>query len=180
MLTALETAMPGPHEASFEVQVADYLKRLFGARATERRAAIRLAQEHADRQRAESSSSISVGTLRAIAVDPRSGSSLPAAPPSYTQPSQVGSEPPEANRFKFRPIFVAAALLVVAVVGGGIHQLAGGASASGQSAGSSPVPAESLPSAEIAPGAAASPPQAVAGTQRVDRGRAARTRRGRR
>jgi serine/threonine-protein kinase len=40
MLTALERAMPGPLEASFEVQVGEYLKQLFGPRASERRSAI--------------------------------------------------------------------------------------------------------------------------------------------
>jgi eukaryotic-like serine/threonine-protein kinase len=69
LLTALERAMPGPLEASFEVQVAEYLKQLFGPRATERRAALRVAQERIDQQRAESSSQISLGTLRAIAID---------------------------------------------------------------------------------------------------------------
>lgn len=145
MLTALEAAMPGPLEASFDVQVAEYLKGLFGARATERRAAIRLAQEHADRQRAESSSSISVGTLRAIAVDPRSGSSLPAAPPSYTLASGGStSEPPAPRKWASKPAFALAALVALVALGGGIRQLATTTAGSGQAAGSSPVPAESL------------------------------------
>jgi serine/threonine-protein kinase len=156
MLTALEDAMPGPLEASFDVQVADYLKRLFGARATERRAAIRMAQEHADRQRAESSSSISVGTLRAIAVDPRSGSSLPAGPPSLTLTSRDGSEPPPPPKSRSKPIFAVAALLALIALGAGIRQLASDSGTMGQAAGSSPVPAESLsPTAEPAPVAAA-------------------------
>ena len=144
MLTALESAMPGPLEASFEVQVAAYLKRLFGARATERRAAIRLAQEHADRQRAESSSSISVGTLRAISIGPRSGSSLPAAPPSYTLASGGTSEPPAPRKWLSKPAFALAGLAALVALGGGIRQLATTSAASGQAAGSSPVPAESL------------------------------------
>jgi eukaryotic-like serine/threonine-protein kinase len=156
MLTALEDAMPGPLEASFEVEVADYLKRLFGPRATERRAAIRMAQEHADRQRAESSSSISVGTLRAIAVDPRSGSSLPVGPPSLTLTSHDASDSPPPQKSKLRPIAAVAALLALLALGGGIRQLASGSSSMGQAAGSSPVPAESLPApAERAPVAAA-------------------------
>src|SRR4051812_23823779 len=69
MLSALERAMPRPLEASFEVEVAEYLKRLFGTRAAERRTALRVAQERIDQQRAESSSSISLGTLRTIAID---------------------------------------------------------------------------------------------------------------
>jgi len=161
MLTALEAAMPGPLEASFDVQVAEYLKRLFGARATERRAAIRLAQEHADRQRAESSSSISVGTLRAIAVDPRSASSLPAGPPSSTLASHGGSEPPPPQKSRSKPIYAVGALLALVALGGGIRQLASGEASMGQAAGSSPVPAESLsPAAEPTPVVAAAVPAA--------------------
>jgi serine/threonine protein kinase len=156
MLTALEAAMPGPLEASFEVQVAAYLKQLFGARATERRAAIRLAQEHADRQRAESSSSISVGTLRAIAVDPRSGSSLPAPVPSHTLASGVEPDVAAPRHSKPKLAAAAAALFALAVVAGGIAQVAGGPGREGQAAGSSPVPTESLqPSAVPGPAAAA-------------------------
>jgi eukaryotic-like serine/threonine-protein kinase len=164
MLTALEDAMPGPLEASFEVEVAEYLKRLFGARATERRAAIRMAQEHADRQRAESSSSISVGTLRAIAVDPRSGSSLPAAPPSFTLASNDASEAPAPQRKdRSKPIFAVAALLALVALGGGIRQLASGSSSMGHAAGSSPVPAESLArTTETAPRAVVAPSDSAA------------------
>jgi eukaryotic-like serine/threonine-protein kinase len=152
MLTALEDAMPGPLEASFDVQVAEYLKQLFGARATERRAAIRLAQEHADRQRAESSSSISVGTLRAIAIDPRSASSLPAGPSSSTLTSSDGSEPPPPQKSRAKPIFAVASLLALIALGGGIRQLASGSGSAGHAAGSSPVPTESLsPSSVPAP-----------------------------
>jgi len=67
MLAALEEAMPGPLESSFNVQVRDYLQQLFGDRAAERRIAIRIAQDQADRHRAESTAS-SVGTLRAISI----------------------------------------------------------------------------------------------------------------
>ena len=144
MLTALEAAMPGPLEASFDVQVAAYLKRLFGARATERRAAIRLAQEHADRQRAESSSSISVGTLRAIAVDPRSGSSMPASAQSHTLTSGVDVEMPEPSKLKPRAATAAALLIAALAVGGGVLQLSRGDGHAERAAASSPVPAESL------------------------------------
>jgi eukaryotic-like serine/threonine-protein kinase len=169
MLTALETAMPGPLEASFEVQVADYLKRLFGARATERRAAIRLAQEHADRQRAESSSSISVGTLRAISVDPRSVSSLPVPAASQTLTSGVDLELPEPRRLKPRAGTVAALLVTLLAVGGGILQLTRGDGHEDRTAASSPVPAESLyrpaEPAAAASGGPASSASAVAVTQ---------------
>jgi hypothetical protein len=138
------------------VEVAEYLKRLFGARATERRAAIRMAQEHADRQRAESSSSISVGTLRAIAVDPRSASSLPAGPPSFTLASSDGSEPPPPQKSRAKPIFAVAALLALIALGGGIRQLASGSESAGHAAGSSPVPTESLSAPSVPAPATAS------------------------
>jgi len=86
MLTALERAMPGPLEASFEVQVAEYLKQLFGSRTTERRTALRVAQERVDQLRAESSSQISLGTLRAIAIDQMD------SPVSLT-PGRISSSP---------------------------------------------------------------------------------------
>jgi serine/threonine-protein kinase len=164
MLTALEAAMPGPLEASFEVQVAAYLKGLFGARATERRAAIRLAQEHADRQRAESSSSISVGTLRAISVDPRSVSSLslPVPLPSHTLASGVDPDLPDVRRSKPKLAFVGGAVLALLLVAGGIAQVVGGSGQAGRAAASSPVPAESLQHASELAAAAAPAPAPVA------------------
>jgi serine/threonine-protein kinase len=173
MLTALEEAMPGPLEASFEVQVADYLKRLFGSRATERRAAIRLAQEHADRQRAESSSSISVGTLRAISIDPRASSSVPAATPSQTLASDdfaESSPPPRARRVA--KIAGSALLLLAGVVG--IIQLSGGPNSSAGTAASSPVPSESLARAaeQVAPPIAPAPVASEAAEAPLTSGRA--------
>jgi serine/threonine-protein kinase len=68
MLAALEAALPGPLEASFDAKVADYMNDLVGKRASERRAAIRVAQEHADRLR-EGATSTSASTFRAISID---------------------------------------------------------------------------------------------------------------
>jgi len=96
MLTALERAMPGPLEASFEVQVAEYLKQLFGSRTTERRTALRVAQERVDQQRAESCSQISLGslgTLRAIAIDRTDGSSQSQTPGRISTPLLVRNTP---------------------------------------------------------------------------------------
>jgi serine/threonine-protein kinase len=92
MLTALERAMPGPLEASFEVQVAEYLKQLFGSRTTERRTALRVAQERLDQQRAESSSQISLGTLRAISLDRSDGNSS-LTPGRITTPLPLRNTP---------------------------------------------------------------------------------------
>ena len=49
MLSALEEAVPGCLEASFERDVANFLSELFGDRAAQRRAALAEAQEQADR-----------------------------------------------------------------------------------------------------------------------------------
>ena len=49
MLAALEDAVPGCLEASFERDVANYLAALFGDRAAQRRAALSDAQDRADR-----------------------------------------------------------------------------------------------------------------------------------
>src|SRR6478609_11972247 len=145
MLRALEEAMPGPLEASFEKQVADYLKQLFGNRAAERRAALRVAQEHADRARNESSSSISVGTLRAIAIDqfgngPSSGSLLvqSTSTPRASTPLPV---PPPRRKWAAAS---AGALLATALLGAGALRLSSGAAEHSRVAASSPVPVVSL------------------------------------
>jgi eukaryotic-like serine/threonine-protein kinase len=65
MLRALEDAMPGPLEASFEANVAEYMHGLFDAKSTERRMSIRAAQEQADRERGDSTGG-SAGTMRAL------------------------------------------------------------------------------------------------------------------
>jgi serine/threonine-protein kinase len=72
MLSALEVAVPACHEGSFEGRVGEFMKELFGERARERRAQLRLAQEIADRSLPESqrsSSPTSVGSLRAVSFD---------------------------------------------------------------------------------------------------------------
>lgn len=68
MFAALERAMPEALEASFQAQVASYMSTVMGASVSRRRAAIRQAQETADRQRSEQGPS-SIGTLRAISLD---------------------------------------------------------------------------------------------------------------
>ena len=103
LLSALEQAMPGPLEASFDVQVSTCLRELFGARATERRAAIRAAQEHIDRQRSESTSS-SVGTLRAISIDNNDSGSFSITPSAgsaavpFGEPFELTPQPKSRGR----------------------------------------------------------------------------------
>jgi hypothetical protein len=149
MLSALEDAMPGPLEASFDTQVADYMKSLFGNRPSERRAALRMAQEHVDRQRGESSSSISVGTLRALAIDQSSltpSSSVPKLliePNGTTQASTSESQllGPAAPR---RGRLYAAAAVVAVALGAVIPLLSRGSAAEHAAAAASPVPTASL------------------------------------
>ena len=148
MLTALERAMPGPLEASFEVQVAEYLKQLFGARTSERRTALRVAQERVDQLRAESSSQISLGTLRAIAIDRMDGSSSSQTPGRISSPFLVRNTPTPAplpateGRSKRTLVAVAGAL---AIVGGGLMlKLPSGSSGSRQAGAAGMVPVEAI------------------------------------
>jgi serine/threonine-protein kinase len=163
MLTALEKAMPGPLEASFDKQVAEYLKQLFGNRASERRAALRHAQETADRVRTESSSSISVGTLRAIAIDQFGGSGPHSAPPSLQQvTSTLQSTPTVApKRSPKLALMSGGAVLAVALLGAGVLHFSGSNAESAKAAASSPVPIVSLdqlrPAASVAPSAEPAP-----------------------
>ncbi len=78
MLSALERAMPQALDGSFEVQVAEYMDKLLGERARERRAQLRRAQEIADQLRTEITpqpGAGSQGSLRAVLVEGASGES---------------------------------------------------------------------------------------------------------
>ncbi len=148
MLAALEEAMPGPLEASFEVEVATYLRQLFGPRVSERRAAIRVAQEHADRQRTDATSS-SVGTLRAISIDQNDSGRFSVQTPEVT-PISAPAELVTVRRSAKPKLAAAAALVGLLVTGLGLYW--GRASAPATSAAaSSPVPAEAPTRAAAAP-----------------------------
>jgi eukaryotic-like serine/threonine-protein kinase len=150
MLTALEAAMPGPLEASFDVQVADYLQWLFGARAAERRTALRVAQERVDQQRAESASSISVGTLRAIAIDHRdstgSGPLRGLEPVISTLASQATPMPMPARQARTKHALVALAGVLAVACAGLLLQLSRTSNGAHQAGSASfgPLPAESF------------------------------------
>jgi len=171
LLTALEIAMPGgPLEASFEVQVAEYLQWLFGARASERRTALRVAQERVDQQRAESASSISIGTLRAIAVD-HPGSSLSSGPLRRSNPLLSGLPgrttpiPLPATQGRAKQALAALAAVLAVVSGTLMVQLSRTKNAAPQAASFGPLPAESFgrvppAPASAAPAASATPPAA--------------------
>ncbi|HEY3595229.1 MAG TPA: serine/threonine-protein kinase [Polyangiaceae bacterium] len=78
LLAALEKAMPAALEASFEAEVARYMEKVLGTRATERRTQLRLAQQMADRLRADGGSGehASLGSLRTVAVGDGTASSI--------------------------------------------------------------------------------------------------------
>jgi eukaryotic-like serine/threonine-protein kinase len=166
LLTALEKAMPGPLEASFEVQVAEYLKQLFGARVTERRAALRVAQERIDQQRAESSSQISLGTLRAIAID-RDGTYSSQTPGRISSPALNRNTPTPtpmpvpAARSKQAILALAGAL---AILGGALMlRLPSNSAGSSKAASGGMVPVETImpPAPKAAPPPVASVVQAA-------------------
>jgi len=171
MLTALERAMPGPLEASFEVQVAEYLRQLFGARTTERRTALRVAQERVDQQRAESSSQISLGslgTLRAIAIDRTDGSSQSQTPGRISTPLLVRNTPtptptPLPNG-RSKQAFVALAGALAVVTGALMLKMPATAGSAPKVGSGGMVPVETImpaPSKAVAPPLASAPAAAT-------------------
>jgi serine/threonine protein kinase len=188
MLAALEAALPGPLEASFDAKVADYMNDLVGKRAAERRAAIRVAQEHADRQR-EGATSTSASTFRAISIDR-------LEPTPTASQRNAGEVPDSVTPASFRPqrkwvAPVGGALLVASVLGATLFArrapvspaASGRAPAAALPEAQSPVPA--LPSRprnaeSVIPAASADPERDERRdeTDGADAGRAARKSRG--
>jgi serine/threonine-protein kinase len=133
MLAALHRAFPSALGPSFETEVADYMKQVFGAKASERRAAIRNAQQD--------TAASSVGTLRAISISQESGqfSLVPTpVPPSSSSPS-IHAMPtvPVARAKRFGGVAMAAAALLGL---GAIFQLSRGPTTAASATASSPVP----------------------------------------
>lgn len=172
MLTALERAMPGPLEASFEVQVSDYLKQLFGARTTERRTALRVAQERVDQQRAESSSQISLGslgTLRAIAID-RDGASSSQTPGRISSPLLIRNTPTPApaplTNARSKQAFVALAGAVAVVMGALMLKMPASPTSAAKVGSGGMIPVETIiPQNAKAPLPPVASPQPAASTQ---------------
>jgi len=171
MLTALERAMPGPLEASFEVQVADYLKQLFGARTTERRAALRVAQERVDQLRAESSSQISLGTLRAISIDHMDGSSASQTPSRISSSllsrnTETPAPVPAPERARSKQALIAAAGVLAVVAGALTLKLPSSSGGSAKTGAGGMVPVETImpPTAKVAPPIPAVLPAAASAT----------------
>jgi serine/threonine protein kinase len=159
MLSALDVALPEALDPSFSSQVAAFQQKVLGARAAERRAAIRRAQQLADRHRAEGTSKSS-GTLRAISLDSVPDSVLPGLP----ERSASGSESGASNPFAAPPSSLRRGVLPVALAGAALAAFMVYLSVK------SPAPGSSAPSAAAAlPGApaaaalpTATPPPAVA------------------
>ena len=141
MLEALEAAMPEPLEPSFDVKVGEYMHALVGKRASERRAAIKVAQEHADRNRPESTSTSS-GTLRAVSVD--RGEITPISAPRNTPVVELPDSvtPPMFQQRRPRWIAPAAGVLLAGAALAGTLFMRGAPVAPVLS---SPVPAAAVP-----------------------------------
>jgi serine/threonine-protein kinase len=177
MLSALEVAVPACHEGSFEGRVAEFMKELFGERARERRAQLRLAQEIADRSLPDSqrgSAPTSVGSLRAVSFDGTAQSThtggtlrsvrVPLHDVSFaTLPSVRHPTPRRRPRW---PIAVAAALgtFVVLSFAGRIEWKVGerrGVAAGQAPAAVEPVTSAPPPPPPVASASAAPPPVEV-------------------
>jgi serine/threonine protein kinase len=141
MFAALDEAVPEALEARFELRVAEYLTGLFGAHASARRAAIRLAQEQADRQRADASSS-SVGTLRAISIDSQGSGSFSVGPASAALETTASAVAAPVPTTRSKRTLAVATLGVSLICAGLLFQLTRSSAPSGVSASASPVPAE--------------------------------------
>lgn len=115
MFAALEAAMPEALESSFQMEAAGYLGMVLGPRANQRRAAIRQAQEVAERHRTETGQSSS--TLRAISLDSIPDSATPSQPqsaPRLASPDSVSGHNPFASAPSSKR-YVAAALVALSV-----------------------------------------------------------------
>jgi serine/threonine-protein kinase len=141
MLEALEAAMPEPLEPSFDVKVGEYMHALVGKRAAERRGAIRVAQEHADRNRPDATS-ISSGTLRAVALD-RSEITPLSAPRSAPLEPRDSITPAAFRPARPRWIAPAAGVALAASLLGATLFFRSSPSAPSAPFASSPVPAAS-------------------------------------
>ncbi|HEX2875948.1 MAG TPA: protein kinase [Polyangiaceae bacterium] len=151
LLMALDAAFPAALAPGFDSEVAEYMAKLFGTKASERRAAIRNAQHEVDRQRHDGAAS-SVGTLRAISIS-HDGSQI-----SLTPTPGSASAPQAEPNFHALPskrigMAIVAASVVVALAA--VVQLGRGPAPAASAAASSPVPRDMATLEQ--PAAAASP-----------------------
>lgn len=188
LLMALDAAFPAALAPGFDSDVAAYMAKLFGAKASERRTAIRNAQNEVDRQRHDGAAS-SVGTLRAISIS-HDGSQISMTPTPGSTSAPQGEPSFHAPPSKRIGMAVVAASVVVALAA--VVQLGRGPAPAASAAASSPVPRDMAtleqPAAVPAPGvvpSAAAPASAApsAAAEQADddddRGRKKSTRTGR-
>jgi serine/threonine-protein kinase len=155
MFVALESVMQGALEASYQAKVAGYMEQVMGPRVGRRRAALRQAQETADRERGVQGPS-SIGTLRAISIDSTPDS---VTPPKSTSVNVLGVEGSGANPFASAPrskLYVAGALGALALAVAFLALRLGPAAPAGAAA-QSPVPADTLSAAKPAAPAPVTP-----------------------
>jgi serine/threonine-protein kinase len=191
-LSALERAVPECLENSFEVELATYMRDLFGARLAERRRQLRLAEERSGREEMLlTAAGTSNSSLGAVAIDgSRSSMSMPAVPAPLSEPGSVSpsSVPPAAPRKK-RLLIAAPIVGLVLTAGfllgrGTLASLDGSARAGASAPSVSEVtlpaaaqtpsviaPARSLPTVNETP--EASPSAATASSERLRVGRRA-------
>ncbi|HYQ26692.1 MAG TPA: serine/threonine-protein kinase [Polyangiaceae bacterium] len=135
LLSALDAACPSALSPGFDSEVAAYMAKLFGAQVSERRAAIRNAQNEVDRARHDAPAS-SVGTLRAISISqdgshvsltptPAAGSGSRVVEPSFQAP------PSKRGGVAIVAASVAVALAAVVQMGRSYAPTASSAAASG-------------------------------------------------
>ena len=164
MFAALEAALPEALETGFHQDVAAYLGKVLGPRANQRRAAIRQAQEVADRHRTDTGQSSS--TLRAISLDNIPDGATPSQPQSTPLVAQSGSMSAQ-NPFAAAPSskrYVAAALVALSVVVAALALRSGppaGAAAASRAAQEAPLASSLFPSPAVS---MAAPPAAAAVT----------------
>jgi serine/threonine-protein kinase len=151
LLLALEDAMPHALESRFERQVAAYLHGLFGEHASERRAAIRLAQVQVDRQRADTSSS-SVGTLRAISIERQDSGDFALSHPALPiEALEQGPKHVPVSEARSRRLMAVGVALGISVLGLAFQLRHGSPHVPSSAAAGRGLPETSLPVATVAP-----------------------------
>ncbi len=150
LLTALDAAFPAALAPNFDAEVAEYMGKLFGAKASERRAAIRSAQHEVDRLRHDAAAS-SVGTLRAISIS-QDGSqiSLTPTPASGSGPHPL---PPSFSPAPPRRLGVVIVAASVAIALAAVVQMTRSSAPAATAATSSPVPRDMATLEQLPPAA---------------------------
>ena len=154
LLAALEEALPGYLEGSFEAEVSKYLHEIMGHRLGERRKQLRLAEERMDGIRLNSSSTmnapVSQGSLGAVALDRSGAPSSNSRIPTVAVDAPAGLSDLSRSPVRSRRAIAVAVVPVAMLLGGllGYQQLSSPrAHTKSVAAAVSPVPATTLPTA---------------------------------